>query len=103
MKKIKALLRKIKILLKQGFKQVGGEIRKSAKWILLFISCLVIIYFLGKIPRRFWDSFLSRLAISAADAAFWVIIIVSIGITGYLIARGIINHLLEDVPTEEEE
>jgi hypothetical protein len=50
-----------------------------------------------------WTIFVSRSLVSIADSLFWVTIIFSLGITIYWVSKGIINHLLEEIPEGEEE
>ena len=47
--------------------------------------------------------FWSRLAISVADAVFWLLIIGGIGFTLWVLIRSITSFLLENVTEEEEE
>lgn len=50
--------------------------------------------------------FWSRLAISVADASFWLLIIGGSGLTIWLVFRGVVGYLLGDIKMkkgEEEE
>lgn len=50
-----------------------------------------------------WEKVLERLLISVADATFWVIIILTIGVIGVLVFREVVDYLSEDVENEEKE
>jgi hypothetical protein len=47
--------------------------------------------------------FIFHFLISIADASFWLLIITGIGITFWLCFKRVMNYLLEEIETEEEE
>jgi len=50
-----------------------------------------------------WNMFISRSLMSISDSLFWVTIIFALGITIYLVSRGLLGYLLEEVAEETEE